>query len=64
MSFSTTVQFPDEETYQRLKVLSAVRDEPVGAVLADLVDGQVAMLDQTTLNALKEARPDLWEALK
>ncbi len=39
--YKTTIQFPSYEHYQQLKVLSAVRDEPVGEVIAKLVDAEL-----------------------
>ncbi len=52
MSFSTTVQFPSKEDYRRLKVLAAVRDEPVGVVLAGLVDEHFSQLSQVKIDKI------------
>ncbi len=39
--YKTTVQFPSEAAYKRLKVLAAVRDEPVGEVVSKLVEAEL-----------------------
>lgn len=42
--YKTTIQFPSEVDYKRLKVLAAVRDEPVGEVIVKLVEAENAKI--------------------
>ena len=58
--YSTTVQFPSARDYHRLKVLAAVRGEPVGEVLASLVHAHFLKLQPSKVAKLKAERPDLW----
>lgn len=44
--YKTTVQFPSEEAYKQLKVLAAVREEPVGEVIGKLVDAELLKTKQ------------------
>ena len=62
MSFSTTIQFPNEDDHRRLKVLAAVRNEPVGEVLSDLVDRAFRNLNPDQLKELKITNSGLWSA--
>ncbi len=58
--FSTTVQFPSEEDYRRLKVLAAIRDQTVGSVLSTLVDNAILEFNKADKEHLQKRFPDLW----
>ena len=61
--FATTIQFPSVEDYQRLKVLAAIRDEPIGEVLSALIGDVFTRLNKREMDELKSTRPELWTVL-
>lgn len=61
--FTTTIQFPSVRDYGKLKILSVVRDQSIGGVLKELVDGKLAGISKAELRQALKAHPKLLAAI-